>query len=348
MYTGPASAARGDIDQFVNAVDQDGAYLHVADNIEHRIARVTDIDGCIDVVATGGDPITAAQLVAVFDSFVHGEYQRDLDARRAEHGDDADQHPLPRTAGQRRFDALVAIFAAAAASPEGRALPEPTVNIVIDQHSTAEAFTRAAIILPNGNQVDLAELAEHDDTMLVTLADELVDDPEAFRSRRCETSSGAAVPGFVALQAAMLGHIRRVVVDSNGVVVDLGSKQRLFTGNARLAAQLMTRSCSFPGCRLPARICQIDHNDEWNEGGRTDQSNANIECGPHNRHKHRNRLRTRRDSRGRIYHLRPDGTIILPVGERPPDLSIDEMTRAARARLAELASGSQVVTVRGC
>ncbi len=168
---------------------------------------------------------------------------------------------------------------------------------MIDHGSISEAFAGAAIVLPNGNLVDLGELA--DDAMLVrTLADELVADPEAFRGRYCETSTGAAIPAFVALQAAFTGHVRRVVVDSDRVVVDFGTRQRLFTGNARIAAQLMSRFCTFPGCRIPARLCQVDHNIEWVDGGATDQANANIECGPHNRHKHRNQWRTRKDAHG--------------------------------------------------
>jgi hypothetical protein len=327
-------AFRAEIDTFIRLTDLDGGFVDVANNVEHRTARVNDVGGTLDVVASGGDPITAMQMVAVFESFVEGEYRRDVEERRALYGDDADQYPLARTAAQRRYDALKAIFAAAATSPEGRALPEPTVHIVIDHESVGEAFATAAITLPNGDQVELDELGECDSTMLTTLAGELVDDPEAFRSRRCETSSGAAISPIVALQAAFVGHIRRVVVDSDGVVINYGTKQRLFTGNARTAAQLLTRFCTHPGCRLPARMCQIDHNDEWVEGGRTDQRNANVECGPHNRFKHRERWRTRRDRRGRVYHLRPDGTIVLPVGERPPDLSIDELSRSIRARLA--------------
>ncbi len=326
---------RVDIDQFINTVDQDGAFAHIADNVEHRNARVSDLHGCLDVAATGGDPVVAAQLVTVFDMFVQAEFQRDVDARAAEHGAAACEYPLARTAAQRRFDALVAIFAAAAGSPQAAKLPEPVVNIVIDHGSISEAFACAAIVLPNGNLVDLGELA--DEAMLVrTLADELVADPEAFRGRYCETSTGAAIPAFVALQAAFTGHVRRVVVDSDRVVVDFGTRQRLFTGNARIAAQLMSRFCTFPGCRIPARLCQVDHNIEWVDGGATDQANANIECGPHNRHKHRNQWRTRTDARGRVYHLKPDGTIVLPVGERPPDLTIDEQRHLTQTRLANL------------
>ena len=135
------------------------------------------------------------------------------------------------------------------------------------------------------------------------------------------------------LRAALAGHVRRVVVDPDGVVIDLGRRQRLFTGAARRAAELLVRRCEHPGCELPARWSQVDHNLEWAEGGRTDQRNRNIECSHHNRSKHRERTRTRRDARGRAYTIRADGTIMLPVGERPPDLSIDELAEIARARL---------------
>ena len=327
---------RNDIDQFITLADQDGAFAELANNIEYRNARVNEVGGVLDVVATGGDPITAAQMVAVFESFVHGEYQADLATRRAEHGDEALEHPLPRTAAQRRFDALCAIFAAAAGSPEGRALPEPTVHILCAQQSLHEAFTHADVTLPNGQVVDFDAASDVDDTLLDTLADELLADPEGFRSRRCETSTGAAVHPMLALRAAMTGHIRRVVIDSAGVITDFGTKQRLFTGNARAAALLLAGTCGHPGCRIAARLCQVDHVEEWSAGGRTDQSNSAAACGTHNRFKHRERWRTRRDSCGRIYNVRPDGTIVLPVGERPPDLSIDEMAIIARNRLAEL------------
>jgi hypothetical protein len=78
------------------------------------------------------------------------------------------------------------------------------------------------------------------------------------------------------------------------------------------------------------------------EGGRTDQDNAGVECGGHNREKHRKRWRTRRDIHGRIHTIRADGTIMLPVGVRPPvfpDESPDEIadaTRLARERVRRL------------
>jgi hypothetical protein len=326
------------IDEFISQVDADGAFADLASSIEGRNAHVSDVAGGLVVDMSGGDPVTTAQFIAVFESFVEGEYRRDLQARREQHGDDADQFPLARTAAQRRFDALVSMAAAAAASPEGRALPEPTVHLLIDEASAHETLAHAGVLLPNGQMLDDEPIDATDDTLDRTmqgLAEELVSDPEAYRNRRCRTSTGAAIHPTIAIRALLTGHVRRVVVDSRGVVIDYGSKQRLFTGHARDAALLLATTCVHPGCRLPARMCEVDHVTPWPAGGPTNQSNANIECGKHNLHKHRARWTTRRDDRGRTYNVTPNGTIVLPVGERPPDLTHDEAVHHIRQRLRQ-------------
>ncbi len=329
---------RGQITEFVNLADVDGAFTDLASDVEHRTARVNNVAGVLDVVASGGHPLTAERVSAIFQGFVESEFRRDVEARVAEHGDDADQHPLRRSAGQRRFDAVVAIFESAASSPVGARAPIPDVGILIDDSTLDDTFARAAITLPTGDQIDADEFA--DPHMLDALVDALAADPAAFLSRRCETTSGAKIHPIVALQAALTGHIRRVVVDSTGTVIDYGTRQRLFAGNARAAAMVLASHCTHPGCRIAASLCDVDHNDEWHEGGSTDQRNANIECGPHNRFKHRKRWRTRRDGCGRVYTIRDDGTIVLPVGERPPDLSVDELARITRTRALALVAAT--------
>ena len=319
-------------------LDQDGAFADTADSVDGRRATVVEVGGEAVIAAHGGDPIQAAQLQAVFDSFVEAEFRNDVEARRAAHGDDADRFPLPRTDAQRRFDALLAIFAAAAGSPEAAGLPVPVVHFVVDGQTAHETLVRAGIALPGGDQIELDDDGGIADeaALLTGLTDELADDPEAFLARHCETQNGSPIHPSVVLRALLTGHVRRVVMDSRGVVIDYGTKQRLFTGLARQAAMIMHRTCEAPGCTLPAAWSQIDHNAEWHQGGRTDQSNRTIGCGHHNRLKHRERWRVRRDHRGRAYTLRPDGTIILPVGERPPDLTDDEMTERARRRVGAL------------
>lgn len=331
-----------EVTKLIARLDQDGAFADTVDAVDGRRATVVEVGGTLVVSAHGGDPVQAARLQAVFDAFVEAEYRRDVEARRAAHGDDAELHPLPRTHAQRSFDALATIFAAAHASPEGRSLPDTVVNIVVDDQTTHETLAHAGIVLPNGNTVELGDtgLPVDEPALLDGLAGELVDDPEAFLARRCETPNGSPIHPSIVLRALLTGHVRRVVLDSRGVMIDYGTRQRLFTGLARQAALLLARTCEFPGCTLPAAWSQVDHNHEWADGGRTDQDNTNIVCGHHNRLKHRQRWRTRRDRRGRAYTIRADGTIILPAGERPPDLTVDEQTELARRRLRDLIAAS--------
>ena len=144
----------------------------------------------------------------------------------------------------------------------------------------------------------------------------------------------------------------------------MGRKQRLFTGPAREAAKLLIRRCDHAGCDLPEEFCDVDHSTEWNDGGPTDQHNAAAGCNHHNRLKHTRRSTTRRDLHGQRYTIRPDGSVILPVGARPPTfpddsddsddgaaddaaddthddaIEIAHQTRRARARLRALRRAS--------
>ena len=92
----------------------------------------------------------------------------------------------------------------------------------------------------------------------------------------------------------MIGHVRRVVVDSAGNVIDVGRKRRLFTGTGRDAAllQALLRGpgglrCLWPGCDGRGRCLQADHREPAARGGPTDVANSDVYCGSHNRIKER-------------------------------------------------------------
>ena len=109
---------------------------------------------------------------------------------------------------------------------------------------------------------------------------------------------------------ALLGHVRRVVLGADSVAIDLGRRQRLFTGGAQLAVKLASPWCYWPGCYAPVSQCQSDHIDDWaDSGGRTDPGNGAPLCGRHNRLKHHG-YTARRDEHGRMHVHRPDGTEI--------------------------------------
>ena len=119
---------------------------------------------------------------------------------------------------------------------------------------------------------------------------------------------------MVAVAAAIVGHVRRIVVDGKGRVVDVGRKRRTFTKAARDGALIQSildglgGRCLWPGCGR--HRTQMDHTKEWHRhGGCSDLANSSIFCLIHNILKSHG-YNAWRDDHG-IWHLtRPDGTEI--------------------------------------
>lgn len=231
----------------------------------------------------------------IFEAFEQIEFDIDWQWVVDTHGDDACADLMPRTAAQRRADAFakVHVYAAKGLAAEGG--PNVVTDIVIDD----ETFERETLRL-------LGDAVEPDDPQREDFA--------------CRTLSGSVLPARTAVAQALLGELRRVVIGAESVVIDLGRK-RLFTGYARLAAQLGADECYWPGCHLNVTQCQIDHltphSDRGRDpttgldkgGGQTDPSNGCPLCGTHNRHKEYGYTVTRQPD-GTIHIMRPDGTTL--------------------------------------
>jgi hypothetical protein len=211
-------------------------------------------------------------------------------------GDDTAGGGFARSDPQRRFDAWLAMLRTANNSPGPNTPAVATVDVVPDLYIFETA------------------MACHD------LADQPRDLPKPDPiTARCETTTGVALLPDDVVFAALGGWIRRVLIDSAGVITDLGRHSRCFTGTAAQAARLLATACEQDGCIVPEAWSQIDHLTEWGrDRGATDQDNAGIQCGHHNRHKHRSGFRTRRDWHRKLHTQRPDVTWITPVGCDPP------------------------------
>ncbi len=329
---------RACVQRFVMLADLDGAHDDRDQSMANRRARITNLACGLHLDAAGGDPLVNAELEAIFQRFCDVEFQADLAARRADFGDRADEHPLPRTAAQRGYDAFVAIMRHALANRDAGRDPkisEPLVTILLDHRTWATLLVNSGLAPDTnlaGESVDpFTGTAPPDDL----LAD-LMGDPDSISTRRCETSTGQTLHPHDVLRAALAGHVRRVVLGAANVPINMGRKARVFTGPARDAAKLLAIQCDHLGCGLPAELCQIDHSIEWNENGCTDQDNAGVDCGAHNREKHRKRWRTKRDIHGRRYTIRADGTIMLPAGARTPTFADDpEVDSVLEGHLAD-------------
>jgi hypothetical protein len=75
---------------------------------------------------------------------------------------------------------------------------------------------------------------------------------------------------------------RVTVIDDTGAMIWNGTTRRRPTAAQRRRIQARSPICAFPGCRMPADECDIDHNEAWADGGRTVDGNLAPLC----RHDH--------------------------------------------------------------
>ncbi|WP_156479719.1 HNH endonuclease signature motif containing protein, partial [Pseudoclavibacter helvolus] len=160
-----------------------------------------------------------------------------------------------RTAAQRRIDALASMLQCYAESPDAPRIggEAPTVVIVTTPEGAAGNATRPG---------DVPHL-EH---------------------------TGEPVPASFAAKLMCDGFVRVAVRDTNGEILDLGRRRRLFSTGQRRAIFVRDRRCRAPGCRAPVRWCETHHAVPWSEGGPTDVKDGILLCSFHHHEVHRGRL----------------------------------------------------------
>ena len=273
-------------------VDQDGTCDDNERNHENRDAKLIQHPFDLSWELTGRfGAMQGALMREILDHYIQAEWEADWAKARAEHGDSACEADLARDDAKRRADAVFKIFQDAASAPPGSTTPEIVHNIMWDAE-TYLAFLRCVDPDPCGPESAGPGPVDLD------------------RSRyRCETLDGTPLEPFEAAVSSLVAQVRRVLVNSAGVVIDLGRRARLFTGSARLAIQLQSSQCIWPGCWVPTSQCEADHLQPHGQGGATSPANGAPLCGRHNRWKQKG-YATWRDPTGTWHTYRPDGTEI--------------------------------------
>jgi hypothetical protein len=75
--------------------------------------------------------------------------------------------------------------------------------------------------------------------------------------------------------------VGRVIVDGNGVPLDVGRSERLFTPAIRKGLAVRDGGCAHPGCGRPVSWCDAHHITPWNRGGKTCLDNGVLLCRLH-------------------------------------------------------------------
>ncbi len=196
-----------------------------------------------------GGEIIDTELKRIYEQLLQADWVEARDRL----GDDARARDLWRTKAQRMSAALVEM---AKRSSGARTGSLPCLNVHVDQETFEQAMNEFAGL------------------------------PAAYPAEGIrETNAGAPLSARQIVELALQGHVRRIVFDSDGQVLDLGRKQRFFTGALREGIELRDRVCQHPGCDLPGVWCEADHVYPYSQGGKTAIDNAQLLCGFHNRQK---------------------------------------------------------------
>ncbi|MGB3735202.1 MAG: DUF222 domain-containing protein, partial [Ilumatobacter sp.] len=126
-----------------------------------------------------------------------------------------------------------------------------------------------------------------------------------------EYSDGTPVPAETVRRHACDAHIIPVVLDGDGMPLDVGRAQRLATSEQRTALRTMYRTCAVDGCNTNFDRCEIHHLLEWTaHQGPTDLEYLLPLCGYHHHRAHEGlwRLQLDPDTRG-LTVTYPDGTL---------------------------------------
>jgi hypothetical protein len=112
-------------------------------------------------------------------------------------------------------------------------------------------------------------------------------------------ATGELLPVREIHRLARTSSLVRLVMDADGRVLDMGRAVRLANKAQRKAVYARYATCWIDGCPLPATMCQIDHADNWTDGGRTDLHLLGPACQFHNRDRYRRPHRYQRRRQGK-------------------------------------------------
>jgi len=87
------------------------------------------------------------------------------------------------------------------------------------------------------------------------------------------------------------------VLNSAGEVLDIGRKTRIWPIAIRRAIELRDRTCQFVGCDIPAQHCDIHHRRHWADGGPTSYEGGVLACRNHHTRAHKYGAAFRPDGR---------------------------------------------------
>ena len=121
------------------------------------------------------------------------------------------------------------------------------------------------------------------------------------------TVFGADLPISTLRRMACDANIIPVVLNGEGVPLDVGRAKRLATAGQRRALEAAHETCAMPECLVAFHHCQIHHIDYWESGGPTDFGNMVPLCSQHHHAVHEGGWRIVLHPETRVLDAKPPG-----------------------------------------
>ena len=197
----------------------------------------------------------------------------------------------------------------------------------------AAAAKEAGETVTLGRELDaaaLVELVQHgngakgrSEVLVVVDAESLANGPHDHTVR--ETRDGTELAFATIERLCCDSLIRRVVIDADGAVIDVGRRYRTAIQAQWDALNAMYATCCWAGCDRPVSWCQAHHIHEWENGGLTDLDNLVPLCSKHHHAVHEG---------GYTIKLLPDRTlrIFQPNGTLHAVATPDRLDRGGTER----------------
>ena len=122
-----------------------------------------------------------------------------------------------------------------------------------------------------------------------------------------ETCSGVPIGVETMRRFGCDAVIRKVVINRNGVPIDVGRQHRTATAGQWEALRALHSTCAWFGCDRPISWCQAHHLDTWEDLGPTDMENLVPLCLRHHHLVHEGGWRIELLADRTLRHYRPDG-----------------------------------------
>lgn len=288
------------IDPLTTALDESEAvsrrYLHVSE-----LADGVKIDAFLDKVS--GKKVLAA-LNAAYTAYyneTHREGKPIVDAANPEASAcESGKEPAPK------------LLDAVAISSKMRA--DAFVKMIVEPICEGRLLPRSGGLVPNATvTVSIETLGAEGIPRQVVLDSVEAGDLEGLErnSAAIETTNG---PGRTVLSQAAAkaltcdANVQRIVLDPNGVPLDVGRVTRVIPPHMRRALAIRDGGCQFPYCEKPVSWCEGHHIQHWANGGPTSLNNLVLLCTRHHHEVHsaRHEILLGADGRPRVkirHHL---------------------------------------------